>query len=295
MASLQCLFQKPGVKSRLVKNWLLLFDFEVFFLIVVFAMADKDMYSATNVISMRKAFGIHPKLDYLSRHNDPLMNCGRAIVILLLVFFGFFFSPAYAQVNLKTGYQFSILSTPELNRLVSDFNTTQSYNKSFRELHWLQGFEAGLRYKKDIHAIEITYQSAGKGFKADGIAPVTAKSYSDKIKYAIQSVGLGYQLGQGAFSLGTDLEYQWYKFTYTNGISGDEHKNFQHMTAFKFYLMVTLKGNEGIDFAIQPYMILPTKEYDLTPVAQILGKDTGSGNEKWIRYGLTVLFYNGSK
>lgn len=215
--------------------------------------------------------------------------------MLLLVFFGFFSPPAYAQVNLKTGYNFSILSTPELNRLISDFDKTQSYNKSFHELHWLHGFEGGLRYKKDIHAIELTYQGAGKGFKADGIAPGTTNAYSDKIKYAIQSIGLGYQLGQGAFGFGTDLQYQWYKFSYTNGISGDEHKNFQQMTAFKFYLMVTLKGHSGIDFAIQPYMILPSKEYDLNPIAQILGRDSGGVKEKWIRYGLTVLFYDGAK
>ena len=61
---------------------------------------------------------------------------------------------------------------------------------------------------------------------------------------------------------GTDLQYQWYRFGYKSGISNAELKNIQHMTAFKFYVMLNVQGNEGIDFAFQPYLVLPSNYFD---------------------------------
>ncbi|MEO6131575.1 MAG: hypothetical protein ABIQ02_06990 [Saprospiraceae bacterium] len=223
------------------------------------------------------------------------MRHPRAIVFLLLVFFGIFSPPAYAQFNLKTGYNFSIVSSPGINRIVSDFNTSQSFSKPFRELHWLHGFEGGVRYKRGFHAVELTYQGAGKSFRATGLEPGAASKYTDKIKYSIQSAAFGYQLGQGLFGFGTDLQYQWYKFAYKSGISDEELKNIQHMTAFKFYLILNVQGNEGIDFAFQPYLVLPSKYFDLEPVSEILDTESVVKREKWIRYGLTMVFYNGEK
>lgn len=223
------------------------------------------------------------------------MNRCRAISVLLLLFFGILSSPANAQINLKTGYSFSVLSTPALHQVVSSFNESQSYISRFHDLEWLHGFEAGLRLKGGVHAVELTYQGASKSFKANGLIPGTINKYTDKLRYSVNSVALGYQLGNGMFGMGTDLLFQFYKVKYEEGLTKHSFSNMQHMNAFKIYLMLTIKGDTGIDFALQPFVILPTKFYDLRPLSDILHTEPGVGEEKWVRYGLTISFYNGEK
>jgi hypothetical protein len=223
------------------------------------------------------------------------MDCLRAFSFLLLLFFGFLSSPANAQINLKTGYSFSVLSTPALHRVVSSFNQSQSYISHFHDLDWMHGFEAGLRLKGGVHALELTYQGASKSFKATGLIPGSINKYTDNLRYSANSLAVGYQLTNGTLGIGTDLLFQFYKVKYVEGLTKHSFSNMQHMTAFKFYLMVTFKGDTGIDFALQPFVILPSKAYDLQPLADILHTEAGTGEEKWIRYGLTISFYNGKK
>ena len=224
---------------------------------------------------------------------NPKLLCCRANIILLLAFFDFLSSAAYAQLNLKTGYSFSILSNPGLDQVISDFNQSQSYSSSISNLRWLQGFEVGLRYKAGIHALELTYQDVYNSLTAIGQTAGTGVAYKDKLKFSVQSAAIGYQLGDGLIALGTDVQYQWYFAKYLPGITTDKFRNVQEMIGFKFYLMLTLEGNQGIDMAVQPYMVLPTKYYDLNPLAQALGTEETLGQDKWIRFGITLMFYNG--
>ncbi|MEO5906739.1 MAG: hypothetical protein ABIQ11_08435 [Saprospiraceae bacterium] len=216
----------------------------------------------------------------------------NAIPILLLAFFGCFSSPADAQINLKTGYNFSILLTDGLDQLISSINTSRSYDKPFSSIKWLHGLEAGLRWKGGTSALEITYQAAYKSTKASGVNGTEV--FDDVLKLFIHSAALGYQYSDGLFGIGTDLQYQLYRTKFTNGLEANSFLHKQKMTALKFYLMLTLKGGKGVDMALQPYYVLPFDEYDLVPLAQDL-QVVVSENQKLSRFGLTVLFYNGKK
>ncbi len=77
--------------------------------------------------------------------------------------------------------------------------------------------------------------------------------------------------------------------------SGEDYKNIQNMFALKFYFMFTFKGRQGVDMALQPYYILPFNEYDARPLAQQLHVEPSPANDRWKRFGLTILFYNGEK
>ena len=221
------------------------------------------------------------------------MDCRRATSVLLLAFFGCLSSPFYAQVNLKTGYNISILSTPGVNQLIDDFNETQNYNAAFSNLNWMHGFEMGVRFKGGLHALELTYQGGYQILKAEEILAGT--TYTDRLRFSIHSGAVGYQIGDGAFGLGTDVQYQWYKSKYEDESADTSTKVGQEMFAFKFYLMFVLQGANNIDMAIQPYMVLPTKYYDPAPLSEVLGIEDNFQQDKWIRYGITLLFYNGQK
>jgi len=156
----------------------------------------------------------------------------------------------------------------------------------------MHGLEGGLRIKGGIHAIEFTYQGAYQSAKATGTSS-GGTSYSDILKLYIHSAGIGYQISEGIFGLGTDLQYQWYRFKFEDSQASAKLKNLQKMPAFKFYLMLNLNGGKGVDMCLQPYMVLPLKSYKLNPLSQLLNLESTHEENKWVRYGLSVLFYNG--
>lgn len=223
------------------------------------------------------------------------MNLSISISAILAAFFGFLLSPVNAQVNLKAGYNISLLSDPGLDQVVEVFSGTQPYTTPFNKLSWMHGFEAGLRFKADVHAFEITYQNAyqplhAKGDLNDGNGP-----YTDKIKLGIQSGAIGYQVTGDVFGIGTDLQYQWYTTRVELAGVTEKYKQVQNMLALKCYLMFTLEGSGFVDAALQPYFVLPFDTYDLDPLSQYLNQEAGPAGKKWIRFGLSVLFYNGNK
>ena len=221
------------------------------------------------------------------------MNHPKTTIFLLAVFIGLFNSPANAQVNLKTGYNISILSIPGVDRMVASYNETQPYSSPFKKLSWLHGLEAGLRYKADLHAVELTYQAAYQTLKATG--NITGQEYTDKMKFAIHNLAIGYQVADRAFGAGTDLQYQFYRVKFTPGLNENVFRNDQNMLALKFYFMIILKGGKGVDMSIQPYFILPFESVDLSPTAQYLQVELTETQARWKRFGLSVLFYNGEK
>ncbi len=223
------------------------------------------------------------------------MHQPKANIFLLLAFFGFFSTPVNAQFNLKTGYSFSILSPPGLDKVISDFNQSQSYDHSFSNLRWFHGFELGVRYRTGIHNFELTYQDAYNRLNATGLNPGTGASYEDKLKFSVESAAFGYQLGDGVIALGTDLQYQWYFAKYVPGLDTVKFRNVQEMLGFEFYTLLTLQGDQGVDMAAKFYMVLPTKYYNLEPLADALGTEDPLGQDKWIRFGITLMFYNGEK
>ncbi|MDQ3017522.1 MAG: hypothetical protein M3R25_12475 [Bacteroidota bacterium] len=221
------------------------------------------------------------------------MFCPKAIPYLLLAFFGCFSPPADAQVNLKTGYNFSVPTADGLNHVISTWNSTQLYSTPFKLIKWLHGFEAGIRFRTGIHSFELTYQGAYQSVKAEG--QVNDEAYVDKIKVAVHSGAIGYQLSDGLFGIGADLQYQFYKDKFENGSTGEKFKDVQKMTGLKGYLQFTFEGGQGVDMVLQPYMILPFKDFDAQPLARYLQVENDREKEKWIRYGISILFYNGQK
>jgi len=222
------------------------------------------------------------------------MFCLKATLILLVAFFGSVSSPADAQVNVKTGYNFSIVSNPGLDNVIDAYNDIQDYSSPFKKLTWLHGFEVGLRMKSEVNALELTYQGAYRTLRAQGQA--VDLTFTDKMNFSVHSIALGYQASSDVFGLGADLQYQFYKTKVTSEQDGNSFRNGQNMPAIKLYLMLTLQGGKGVDMAIQPYYVYPFKLYDLQP----LNNFTGSGiinpaSERWNRFGVTILFYNGSK
>ena len=215
-----------------------------------------------------------------------------AVVLLLFIFPEF--SDVQAQVNLKAGYNFSMMSDPGLNQVISTFTENQSYDRGFKKVSWLHGLEAGIRFKADIHAFELTYQSAYQALSANGTLQPESVTYTDKINMSVNSISGGYQLAGDFVGGGLDLQYQRYNARVR--LEGqDEFRNTQEMWGLKFYMMLTLEGSGNIDAAVQPYVVVPFGLYETDPLSLYLNQEPGPEGKKWMRVGFTLVFYNGGK
>lgn len=217
----------------------------------------------------------------------------KARLFLLVVFFGLLSLPGLAQVNLKTGYNISLISTQELDPVIETFNNVRGYSSGFQSLDWLHGFQAGIRYKANEHGIELYYQGAYQTLKAEG--DLAGESFTDKLRFAVHAIGFGYQASNSVFGAGTNLQYQLYKTKFIPEEGVGTFKDTQSMWALKFYLMLILNGNNSVDLSLQPFYVLPFGSYDLDPLARFAGTESHSNSDRWKRFGISVVFYNGGK
>ena len=222
------------------------------------------------------------------------MNHPAAINWLLAVLLGCLSSPVDAQINLKAGYNFSWIPDPGTDPLIHLFQSPQ-HTASYHELNWLHGFEAGLRYKADMHAIEIGYQGGYRSLRATGTSVADGASYTDKLKFAVHSGTIGYLVSGEVFGLGAELQHQWYKTVANLNDPAASFRHIQPMWAYSFFMTFTFTGNHNIDMMLKPYYTIPDKSYDTEPLRAFNGTDIGIPRKKWTRFGISIVFYNGPK
>ena len=240
-------------------------------------------------------FGKLGKTEYIAMLKPPRMNRPQAILALLAALIGYFSSPTNAQVNLKSGYNISFLSTPGLNQVISDINASRPYQDPFPSLSWLHGFELGIRFKSESNAFELSYQGAYQNTKAKGDFNGGSEPFTDKLRFQTHSMGAGYQLCGDRAGIGAEFLYQWYitKAEWSPGPA--KFKDVQNMTATRVYFMVIFPGIHGVDFVVEPYYLLPFDDYDPSPLAQFAELSGPYGQDNWSRFGISLLFYNGEK
>ncbi len=186
------------------------------------------------------------------------------------------------------------MSDDGMNRVVHFFDNPE-YTSAFHDFQWLHGIEVGMRYKNHVQALELSYQGAYQRLQATGTHVDNNVNFTDKIRVAIHSGCLGYHLSGDVVGAGAELQFQWYH-TKANVYPREETlKHVQAMTGYSFFMLFTLSGRHAIDMVLKPYVILPGKRYDLDPLLQYSGVKVDVPHQKWTRFGLSVLFYNGGK
>jgi hypothetical protein len=253
-------------------------------------MADKD---SVWLLADNTALPFQPEVP-IFHQTSALMNHPKAPSGLLAVLLAILFSPVHAQFNLKSGYNFSWLPDSGTDRLIGLFNTPEHTN-TFPTLTWLHGFEAGMRYKSGASALELGYQGGYRSLRAEGTRLSDGTAFTDKLKFAVHAVTLGYIASGEVFGLGAELQYQWNKTTAKLEEPVGSFKHSQPMWAYSFFMTFTFAGNNNIDMVLKPYYTIPDKPYDPDPLRSFNGADIQLERRKWNRFGLSLIFYNGPK
>lgn len=223
------------------------------------------------------------------------MDFPKAIHWLLTVFIGLLSLPVDAQINLKTGYTISFMSDEGMNQVIHLFDLPD-HTTPFKDLSWIHGFEAGFRYKTDVHGFELGYLGGYQKLEARGTRMPDLLEFTDKIKVGVHVAVVGYQVSGKIFGLGAELHHQWYRTRADIAGRSPAFEHTQTMLAYSIYSLITVAGENGIDLAIKPYIVIPDKPYDHDPLQRYNGSEILiSKREKWIRYGISILFYNGEK
>jgi hypothetical protein len=123
--------------------------------------------------------------------------------------------------------------------------------------------------------------------------PGGGSDIKDKLIFDTESFGLGYQLSDDHFGLGAELQYQFYYTKAKLTLPEMNFKDVQKIWATKLYLMLILEGSGSVTAVIEPYYILPTKGYNAQPIQEFMEVSLQPSQNKWTRFGLSFLFYNG--
>jgi hypothetical protein len=221
------------------------------------------------------------------------MTSPIAMAVLLAVFFGLFSSPINAQINIKAGYSFSLVHDEAIDLLIEEVNQAGTYDRDYKNLRWVHGFDIGVRFKSGPHAFEIGYLGGYRHLVAHINNPAGGDDLKDKLIFDTESFGLGYQLSDDHFGIGAELQYQFYYTKAKLKLPEVSFKDVQEMWATKLYLMFILEGSGSVTAVIEPYYILPSKGYDPQPLQQFMETTINPSQNKWTRFGLSFLFYNG--
>jgi|GEM_PF-1241750 len=221
------------------------------------------------------------------------MTFHKAVTCLLVLFFGILSLPIIGQINIKAGYSFSLVHDDAIDQLVDEVNQANDYEHNLKNLRWMHGFDVGLRFKSGPHALELSYLGGYRHLLGTNPNPGGGSDIKDKLIFDTESFGLGYQLSDNHFGMGAELQYQFYYTKAKLTLPDQSFKDIQKMWATKLYLMVILEGSGSVTAVIEPYYILPTKGYDPQPLQHFMETTINPTNNKWTRFGLSFLFYNG--
>jgi len=223
----------------------------------------------------------------------PINTFKKAISGLIAVFLGFLSFSANAQINVKAGYSFSLVHDDAIDQLVDEVNQANDYEHDFKHLRWVHGFDFGLRFKSGSHALELSYLGGYRHLLGTNPNPGGGSDIKDKLIFDTESFGLGYQLSDDHFGLGAELQYQFYYTKAKLTLPEMNFKDVQEIWATKLYLMLILEGSGSVTAVIEPYYILPTKGYNAEPIQEFMEVSLQPSQNKWTRFGLSFLFYNG--
>jgi hypothetical protein len=109
----------------------------------------------------------------------------------------------------------------------------------------------------------------------------------------VHSACIGYQLSGEFVGIGGEIQYQWYKTKANFEQPPREFKHVQSMLGYSVYMLFTFPGQGSIDLALKPYFIFPSETYDHKPLQAFNGAEIYIPEEKWKRFGISLLFYNG--
>lgn len=212
------------------------------------------------------------------------------LVIVLLMLGGL---PISAQSNVVAGYKMAYILPPEVDRIVSDYNTATNFAQPLPDLTDMHGIMFGYRYRFGAAALEASWSNVGATMRAEGLT-AAMMPVNKRIGWSITQYDAGLQLHSGVLSFGSGVGYRRIKTeTDIDGIEAD--REIFNVTDWVVNAHIGIEVNsERIGFAIQPYVTYPLGPADITQLdVELNGPTTAVVEEDFLTFGIKVVLYNG--
>ena len=222
-----------------------------------------------------------------------MQNHRKTVVLLLFLFIS---SGIAAQLNFKVGYKGGFLDPTINNEIIRAYNADKPWlTKSFKDLKYLSGLVLGFRNRWDLVAIDVSWYGSFSRNKSEGVDPTLNSTYERTLNYGFSSISLGIENFIGNFSFGASIDIDKTdirtlktgrpdRFTVVDEWGYGSH----------FFVAWNVKSTQ-LEFSIRPFVQIPWKEVDLSPLADELEVSIPGDNlnENFMNFGVMFIFFNG--
>ena len=223
----------------------------------------------------------------------------RYLKIISIVCFVFAtFNLAEAQFNIKVGYSIAYTEGKGINAIIDRYNDENPWlEQKFKNYHYLNGLEIGVRYKWHNLGIDLSLNTLSKKSEGLGTNQNTGVFFSDEWNLSLSEYSIGLENYIGGIGIGAALGSRNCKIS-TNIASSGRDKNVYIDSEYstKFYLVLSLPSNSTA-VAVKPYIQFPIKKFNVASMENEIFKDNPRDSslfdEDFVFYGISLLLYNG--
>ena len=228
---------------------------------------------------------------------QDLLSIVTKKVFALLVFV--FVSGAYqanGQLNIKMGYTMNYGQNEVNNKLFDNYNKNNLWlSEEFKPLRFLNGIQAGIRYKQEFVGIDVYYERifgdrGSSGINLEGVAK------TNELKYAFSRFGIGLELYNKYFGVGANTYYETLSIkSQITELESDQKIVSDGNFGNKLYLIFNSIGNDRVSVSLQPYAMLPWTSSNLFNLETHLRIPSNliTYNQSNFQYGISLILYNG--
>ena len=206
-------------------------------------------------------------------------------------------TPLLAQFNIFVGLTPGWSNAKVTNDIIDAFNEERPWlDKDMKQLGYIQGIAAGLRYRMEEVGFEFSYHNRFQSMDAEGINPMDQVDFSKDIYFTYQGMGLGIEQVIEAWSIGGSFGAEQLVMRAENNDSGNRNLvDRQYVFDSHFYFTYSINTAGFTKLTVKPFVQIRWQDFDLSPLAEELEVNrTGMNNEeRYLYFGITLAFYNG--
>lgn len=208
-----------------------------------------------------------------------------------------------AQVSFKVGYSIGLTNPEVSNGIIERFNAKKTfYTDPLEEFNTLSGFALGIRLHNDLAAIELSWDNKYNRMYAEGNDPANNNVNDFRevfLRFGSYSLGVESFLGPVGIGGTIDLNRSSIRTRYT-GQAKKRKVLGENGLSSHFFLSYNFEASDFTAFSVKPYIQIPWRGIDLYKFEEELNPefaataDPGNYREKFLNYGIMVIFYNGN-
>lgn len=204
---------------------------------------------------------------------------------------------AFGQVNLKAGYALAALNAPNYDAVISAHNDAYAhvYNEPFPMLDFLHGLDLGVEYRWETVAIEAGWRVKRNRQEAKGtLAP--RGNIRNNLTTSLASFYTGLVQYYGPIRIAGTIDYSYVRMKMDFQEPAKLTVLSSNGWSSQFSAGVVFGGKGSVSLVISPFVQVSWTDYGISELRESLSESVlMPAHERFLNYGVTLLFLNGPR